>query len=350
MRQPRGFPLLTRRIVFRAHLFVQLFPVPLLPKHLAIARYFGYTRPMNSRTIPQTGASGHPLNNASKKTSGATALNDLANWNAAICKSFDDLLASYKVTPTSKSVLNSMIKFEGMYRDVNPGLFSTNFWTDFGGINEERRGKRLRTYLAKRDLIKTVSEGGEKEIVVTTRAHKIFYESYPLAQLRKQKWDGTWTVVTYDVPEPKKTEREYLRGRLKDLGFGCPQDSLYVCPLHLEEPLRELIEGEELTDYVWVISATRVLGLDNKDVAAKAWNLNHFNELYTALLEALPKVKRARNKKLISEWREYFLALDSADPYLPRELLPDGWLGEKCKKEFFKMSRHNLLSLLLGLS
>lgn len=280
---------------------------------------------------------------------GRATLTDFCDWDVPTRQSFGNLLASYKATPTSKSVINSMIKFEDMYRDAKPGPFRTSFFTDLKGLNEERQGRRLKAYLAKRDLIRTVNSGGGKEIIATSRAHKIFYESYPLAKLRQQKWDGGWTVVTYDIPSLRKSDREYLRRKLKDLGFGCPQESLYVSPLHLEEPLQELIEGEGLGDFVWVISAQRILGLPNTTVAQKSWNLDSLNGLYSKLLEALPRVKKSGNKKLLKEWKEYFLSVDNADPYLPKELLSKDWLGEMCKNEFTKLGLSGLLLSIIGL-
>ncbi len=114
-----------------------------------------------------------------------------------------------------------------------------------------------------------------------------------------------------------------------------PQESLLVCPLPLETAIEDLVEGEKLSDCVWVLKAERVLGLENVEVAKRAWNLEKINGLYGKLLEVWPRVKVSKSKGLKSDWERLYLSVDLVDPYLPFELLPEDWLGEKCRKQFY---------------
>lgn len=277
------------------------------------------------------------------------SLSEFARWDVKTVAILHSYLTSLEATPSSKTLISSMIRFSQMYTEISKSPFSTNFWTDFNGINEYRKAQRAKTYLHKKDLLKTVDGVNGKTLVLTTRAHKIFYEQYPLAKLRKQKWSGTWTVVMYDLPVNLKTERDYLRRKLKHLGFGCLQKSIMISPLPLETAVQELIEGEKLETYTVVLTAHRVMGLTNRQMATAAWNLKELSDLYNKLLEALPKVKRSRNKDLLEEWRTYFLAVNFEDPYLPFELLPADWPGEKCKKEFTKLGLAGLLKSIFKL-
>lgn len=158
--------------------------------------------------------------------------------------------------------------------------------------NEYRRGLRTRIYLHKKDLIKSVDGKGGRKLVLTSRAHKIFYQEYPLAQLRTKKWDGFWTIINYDFPNLQKNDRNYFRRKLKSLGFGSPQESVFVSPLPLSEALNQLVEGERFEKFAWVVRAQRILGLSHKEVAQKSWNLEALNGLYEKLLTVLPKVKK----------------------------------------------------------
>lgn len=274
------------------------------------------------------------------------SLKELGGWDVKTTQEFANLLSALEGTSTSKTLLNSLIKFEGLYKDIKRRPFSTDYWTDLEGINEERRAKRARLYLAKKDLLKVTGKGGNKKLILTSRAQRVFYEEYPLARLRDEKWDGSWTIITYDFPNTRKADRDYFRNKLKVLGFGCPQESLYVSPLPLSEPLLELIKGEELGEYVWVTRAQGVLGLTDVEVAKKAWALDKLASLYNKLLEVLPRVKKINEQKIKTEWQEHYLALDNADPYLPKELLPNGWPGNECKKEFERFGLPGLLRTL----
>lgn len=230
-----------------------------------------------------------------------------------------------------------MIKFSEMYKPITYGPLRIDYFNILRGENEYRQIKRAQAYLYKKDLLKTVDEKGEKRLVLTTKAHRIFYEEYPLSALRKEKWNGYWTEVIYDFPERKRTLRTRLRAKLIDLGFGCPQESVLISPLSLETPVRRLVEGEELEEFVWILSAQRVVGLSNKEVARRAWHLDQTNELYRKLLDILPRLNK-NNKTLLFEWQRLFLAVNAVDPYLPFELLPEDWLGEVCKKKFISLN------------
>ena len=261
-------------------------------------------------------------------------------------KIFDKYLLAYNALPSHKKVLSSMIKFKDMYQPLSkrPG-YPTPF-IDLKGINAERRLQRAQILLNKRDLIATHDDIRGKRLVITSRGHKIFYKDYPLAKLRENPWDGVWTVAMYDFPERERVARNAIRRRLMAFGFGSPQISILISPLPIEEPIQKLLEGEDVAEQVWTLRAERILGMENREVARKAWPIiDELNLLYGELLEGLPKVKK--NKKLKEQWREYFLAVNSADPYLPFELLPENWKGKLCEEEFVKLGPVGFLKILL---
>lgn len=273
----------------------------------------------------------------------------LADWDLRTINLFEKYLAEFDSLPLTKSLLNSMIKFKEMYPTVwaNPYSWRTVFG-ETAGENEYRQIMRAQIRLREKDLLKAVDGHGGKRLVLTTRAHKVFYQDYPLAKLRKEKWDGVWVVVVYDFPEKKKIQRNFIRTKLQSLGFGRPQESVLVSPLPLGEPVQELVVGERVEDFVWVLSARRVFGLDNREVAARAWDLATLNDLYSKLLQVLPKVRDEKEKNILSEWQRCFLALDAADPYLPLELLPEDWQGERCRKEFSSLGFQGLFKSILN--
>ena len=145
---------------------------------------------------------------------------DFAGWDTKTVKAFDRLLIAYNLAPRSKKFIRSLIKFESMYPELKPRPFQVDYLGTLRGLNEYRRARRVKAYLAKRDLVKTFDQDGGKRLVLTSRAHKIFYQDYPLARLRKEKWNGTWTLVSYDFPEKLKVSRGFIRRKLTHLGSG----------------------------------------------------------------------------------------------------------------------------------
>jgi hypothetical protein len=248
-------------------------------------------------------------------------------------KLFDKYFWAYSALPPHKKVLATMIKFSDMYQPLShrPG-YPTPFF-DIKGINAERKLQRAQVFLNKRDLITTRDDIHGKRLVVTSRGHKIFYKDYPLAKLREKPWDGVWTVIMYDFPERRRIERNAIRRRLMNLGFGSPQISILISPLPIEEPIQKLLEGEDVGDCAWTMRAERILGMDNRQVAQKAWPIvDELNQLYRELVTVLPNIKK--DKELLDEWKIYFLAVNNADPYLPFELLPEDWQGKCCEEKF----------------
>jgi hypothetical protein len=54
-------------------------------------------------------------------------------------------------------------------------------------------------------------------------------------QLVKQKWDGKWRIVIFDIKESRRTTRDELRNFLVQTGFSKLQDSVWVYPFRCDE-------------------------------------------------------------------------------------------------------------------
>jgi len=222
-----------------------------------------------------------------------------------------------------------MIKFSEMYQPLRKGRWQIDIFDQIGAINEHRQLKRTETYMHRKDIIRTYDKKEGRKLVITSRGKKIFYEDFPLAKLRKKKWDGSWTIVMYDFKETERTRRKYLRRKLISFGFGSPQISILVSPLPIHEEIRNLIRDERMEKEVWVLRAKRILGMENQEVVQAAWPLEKINYFYKKLIGMFPEAKK---ENLLGEWAQIFLAVNAQDPYLPRELLSEDWKEEACKK------------------
>lgn len=283
------------------------------------------------------------------ESDGGRVLLRLANWPLKIVNLFRKYLDDYQYVPDYKKLLRTMIEVKKMYQPLRYAFLKPDMYGTLRGINEFRVGQKAQIYMNKKDIIEAIDVKGRRRLVVTSRGHKIFYEDYPLASLRKKKWDGMWTVVMYDFPERMKAKRETIRRRLKSYGFGNCQISVLVSPLPLAKPIRDLIEGEHLEEYVWTLRSRGVLGMKDREVAEKSWPLDELNGLYNELLEVLPRVKKSKNRRLRDAWARFFLAVSSKDPHLPFELLPSNWKGENCRKVFSRLSMASFLKGMFSL-
>ncbi|WP_028920976.1 PaaX family transcriptional regulator [Pseudonocardia acaciae] len=161
-------------------------------------------------------------------------------------------------------------------------------------------------------------------------------------------WDGRWHVVLYSVPESERGLRERLRKKLSWHGFGPLAPSVWLSPHDRVERLRA--DLAELPPIRLDVFRSRSEGrAEDRDVAARAWDLDGLNRDYAALLATYrPRLDRYRaglparealveRMRLVYDYRKF----PFRDPDLPAELLPDGWLGGAAHRVF--LEAHELL-------
>lgn len=85
-------------------------------------------------------------------------------------------------------------------------------------------------------LIKMEKIGAQTSIQLTEKGRqKILNYQLREKSIKKQKWDQWWRIVIFDIPEKKKTARDFLRCKLKDLDFYMLQKSVLVTPWNCRE-------------------------------------------------------------------------------------------------------------------
>lgn len=188
-------------------------------------------------------------------------------------------------------------------------------------------------------LEKKVKDNGEVVYRVTSWGKtKIMYD-VPLARYTGKKWDGIWRLVSFDIPEKKATLRVWLRNKLKELGFGMLQESLWITPHELGQMFAEFLEHENLKDYCVVWEAKTIFGENEEELVRKVFRLEELHRKYLDLTHKFAKI--FSSKRLVKQrkqaWEEEYFAVLAADPGLPRQLLPDYWLFEKARSLFKKL-------------
>lgn len=154
--------------------------------------------------------------------------------------------------------------------------------------------------------------------------------------LWRQKWDGRWYVLMYDVPEKQRGYRDALRGFLERMRMGCLQRSVWVTPRDIRPEYDDLRQEIQIDRYAFLLEATTVLGQPAADVVASAWdwgNLRRIQSWYCEVgEESLARVRsdkldRASVRALAREEVSAYLTVMRDDPLLPRDLLPQDYLG-----------------------
>lgn len=155
---------------------------------------------------------------------------------------------------------------------------------------------------------------------------------FPLYKLSSKPWDGKWRIVVFDITEKEHRLRDYLREKLVSLGFGRLQESVYVTPLDVLADLKEFLKEKDLYGKAIVFEAKELFSLNPKIIAGYVWKLEKINNDYYELIERVEKTQIEVDKEEIKKIKEDFFNLLLKDPLLPREFLPEDWVGEKARK------------------
>ncbi len=137
-----------------------------------------------------------------------------------------------------------------------------------------------------------------------------------------------WTVLWHQIPEDRRLERSRLARRLRFLGFGPVQDSVWVSPHdHAEEVVRLLGELEvSAFATVFIGSVGAEPGLPA--LVARAWDLDGLRERYEAFVREFSEIERRRR---VSDAHAFlvrtrlvhlFRGFPGLDPELPEALAP----------------------------
>ncbi len=220
------------------------------------------------------------------------------------------------------------------YGSRNVYRASDRAWEDFFA-GKKRSAVRQNLYQLKSKGLITYTKGGSDPQITEAGRRRLravipFYDE-------KRVWDGKLYLVTFDIPEDRKYQREVLREYLKKIGCGMFQWSVWLTPYDPRRVLRDFVSRSKLEGMVVVSDIGKdgsIGGEDIKDIIARVFKLNELNKRYVDFVARYEGLSGSREKLAFD-----FLPILKDDPQLPFALLPKDWLGEKAYKIYLKDMR-----------
>lgn len=118
-------------------------------------------------------------------------------------------------------------------------------------IDEEKLKRDIRDlYRSKLIAAKENSDGSYTYVLNEKGRQKALTYKIETMTIPKQKWDGKWRMVIFDIPEKLRHARDAFRERLLRIGFHEIQKSVLVCPYECKNELDFLVEFWEIRRYV----------------------------------------------------------------------------------------------------
>ena len=184
------------------------------------------------------------------------------------------------------------------------------------------------TRLVRRGLIARVRSGRLVHYRLTPRCERLLIEGdgriFTLGRLPADA--GPWTVLWHQIPEDRRLERTRLGRRLRFLGFGSVQDSVWVSPHDHSSEVVELVGELGVGEFATVFVARAGGGFGLPALVTRAWDLSGLAERYEAFCSGF---ERYLAPEALSD-REAFLvrtrlmhtcrAFAQLDPEQPDEL------------------------------
>jgi phenylacetic acid degradation operon negative regulatory protein len=190
------------------------------------------------------------------------------------------------------------------------------------------------TRLVNRGLILRVRQGRLVHYRMTPRAARVLAEGDGrIFSLGRPRDDGScWTFLWHQIPEDRRLERSRLGKRLRFLGFGSLQDSVWVSPHDHQEEVVELLDELGVASYASVFLAPSESARGLRVAAERAWDLSGLAERYAAFeAEFAGYLGGASPAELLSDRQAFlvrtrliqlFRVFPFLDPELPEELVP----------------------------
>lgn len=198
-------------------------------------------------------------------------------------------------------------------------------------FSAHRNLEKFNSETIKRAFYNAKSRGWIKEDLTLTKEGKERLQNLIPTYFGKRKWDGNWYLVSYDIPEKRRTDRQIFRENLKRLGFGEMHASLWISPFNFLGDVEKIIEEYQLSPFVILAISDKVGKEESRVLANKIWKLDKLNQSYK---EILKRIKKEPEENLVFE----YLSILEKDPQLPSEILPSDWAGKRVHSIFKKIS------------
>lgn len=238
-------------------------------------------------------------------------------------------------------VLDAFEEIKDPFRLMSSSYKSMYGWVP--GKYKKHNFYQLISRSLKTDIIERVEKKGEIYIRITSDGRKAIQRDFSMLLLQNKYWDGRWRIIMFDVEEVNKKVRNRLRRKLKELGFGMLQKSVFISPHDLLKDFNEFAQAAGIKDYLYLLETHKLIVGPEREFANRIWKLDDLNEKYKNIVMQIDKIKNRdllsiddRSKKSdsynVKNVKAEWLKIVIDDPFLPKTFLPTPWYRNEAEK------------------
>lgn len=220
-------------------------------------------------------------------------------------------------------ILLSLFLIAGV--DLSPILFDDKIQKVFDLVMNQKTRGTLSGLLKEEMIVK-----GEKEnqYQLTEKGFQSLCLEFPFFRFLKEKWDGKWRVISYEIPEKKREIRDRLRREMQGWGLGPWHRSFWLTPHPIITNLKTLTAQKEEERYIQAFESDHVYG-DRELLIEKVWGKANLDRQYRELFKKWHDILSGSEEKLdkFKKIVSFYIDILRQDPGLPKELLGESWIG-----------------------
>lgn len=205
--------------------------------------------------------------------------------------------------------------------------------------------------MARKGWLSSERDGRHSYYSLTPKAVSLLEEgTRQIFNLPQDEWDGNWYLITYAFSEKQTRKRHKLRNRLSWIGFGQLNNGTMISPRDRCHEVDAILRDLKAHAHVYRFQAKSINNQDNDALARESWDLDELGRLYAQFITKYqPQFERdfqfyknGNSPSLAHYFQQRFWLMHEYryfpfhDPYLPSELLPEGWLGKAAATLFQK--------------
>jgi DNA-binding transcriptional regulator PaaX len=137
---------------------------------------------------------------------------------------------------------------------------------------ERFRIKRALRELEKQNFVDIYMKDEEEVMEITEKGKKriLQYQIDDIYIKRPKKWDGSWRMVMFDIPEKHKKARKALTRKLQEMEFYPLQKSVFLCPFDCKDEIDFVSEFFGVRKFIKHVVAKKI---DDENYFKRHYNL-----------------------------------------------------------------------------
>jgi phenylacetic acid degradation operon negative regulatory protein len=148
---------------------------------------------------------------------------------------------------------------------------------------------------------------------------------------RRRSPHEPWTLLWHFIPADQRHERMHFARRLRFMGFGSPQDGVWLTPHDREAEVYALAQDLGVAEHCSLLIGREGTDMRIEGLAQRTWDLEHLAEQYAAFITEFEPFRAASVQKKIHgvdalhlhmSVAHRFRVFTSIDPVVPRGMMP----------------------------